>query len=91
MAPKKSISKSILYLQKKVEIQDTRYMVKKCIKIQIQDTSEKKYLIQDTRYVSCIANTYRKYLYLKYYPTLLNSNLTQYSDKIFIESHLNWN
>ena len=33
-------------------------MVKKCIKIQIQDTSEKKYLIQDTRYVSCISNTY---------------------------------
>ena len=45
-------------------------MVKKCIKIQLQDISEKKYLLQDTRYVACISETYRKYLYLKYYPSL---------------------
>ena len=38
---------------------DTRYKMydQKCIKIQKQNTSGKKYLIKDTRYLSCISNT----------------------------------
>ena len=43
-------------------------MVKKCIKKQIQKLL-KKVLIQDAYF--CISDTYLKYLYLKYYPSLI--------------------
>jgi len=39
--------------------------------IQIQNTQDCVFEIQNTKYVQCILNTYFKYLYFKYFTTLI--------------------